>query len=141
MKNLILFALALCLASCATNSGNTRKDTAGRVTNSALSILGRAVTRVALATIDGAANDFIAGKKINLTHSAAQGVYANADNLVTAEDVTDLINAYSAGAIPAVAIVAGDQFNEANPQTSAEKVKVVNKIAEAISAAAVQSTK
>lgn len=144
MKALLLATAALAivclplalLPSCATDTGNVSKDRAGRVTNAVLESGAQFVGRVALATLQNAAQGAFDGGKVDLAHSAAEGLWAQAPSIVSSADVQRVVNAWSGNQLDTVAAAAAAAYRQANPQTPAERAKVVDALAGSVSQAA-----
>lgn len=134
-QTIILAIAALLFSSCATNTGNPSKDRAGRVTNAALTIAGKALASSLWQSI-ATGNE---GQKLDLAQSASEGLWRAGAEVVTSDNLKTLVNAWSGGKIPAVATTAATQFAKLNPQTTAERIAVVNEFARVISATAIEA--
>ena len=114
-------------------AGTTR---AGRVTNAVLVTVGKFAGKVVLSSVANAANDRAAGVKIDLAHSASTGLWTNLESAITAQDITRIVDAWSAGAVPSAPLAA--QWTTVAPATNAERAAVVNALARGISDAALR---
>lgn len=132
----LVLIIVLLVTGCATNTGDETKDRRGRVTNAVLENIAKAVGQVALSTLTNAATQQLNGNKVDLAQAASEGLWKNAGTIVDSNSLTNVINAWSGGAIKPVAAVAAQKFEEAKPVTPAEKAAVVNTIAASISKAA-----
>lgn len=123
---------------CATDSGDANKDRAGRVTNAALSIIGKAVADTLVSTITNAATGERDGEKVDLAHSAVQGLYVNLGASLNSNNIAKVINAWSGNELTPVAEVAKDKVAEVEGKvgtlTPSESRSIVGTIASAIAA-------
>ena len=123
-------ALALLLSACATTTRS------GRVTNAVLATLAKFAGKVVLATVADAASDKAAGLKVDLAHSASEGLWTNLETAITAADITRIVDAWSGGSLPSAPLAA--QFTTIAPRTLEERRAVVEAMARGISDAAQQ---
>jgi hypothetical protein len=126
----------LALASCATDGPDPSANRRGRVTNAVLAQVGSTVFKVALnsftASLSARQND----RQIDLGHSIATGLWAEAPSLVSSASVHAIVDAYAGHHSPALATAAANAFSTAAAPSTREKIAVINQIADAISSAA-----
>ena len=124
------------LASCATDTPDPAANRRGRVTNAVLAQVGSAVFKVALnsftASLSARQND----RQIDLGHSIATGLWAEAPTLLSASSIAAVIDAYSDDRSPAIATAAAAAFASVPSSLTRDKIAVVNTIAASISNAA-----
>lgn len=135
-RNIPHLLATLALASCATDTPDPIANRRGRVTNAILTQVGSAVFKVALnsftASLSARQND----RQIDLGHSIATGLWAEAPTIISADSIAAVVDAYSDDHAPKIATAAAAAFASAPTANTRAKIAVINSIAEAISAAA-----
>ena len=126
----------LALASCATDGPDPAANRRGRVTNAVLAQVGSAVFKVALASFTESLSARRNDHQIDLGHSIATGLWAEAPTLLSASSIAAVIDAYSDDRSPAIATAAAAAFASVPSSLTRDKIVVVNTIAAAISNAA-----
>ena len=138
---LVLLFVMLLIPGCATNTGNAKRDRAGRVTNAVLADVGDAVVSYATATLVQMVEQSADGKSIDMASAASQGLYTSAPGINVADDVSRVIDAWSGHTLPGVSAQAAQSFALADPQTPSDKAAIVNTIAASLSQAAKAASK
>jgi hypothetical protein len=137
---LALILLLSLLAGCALDPGDTHQKRAGRVTVAVLQNAAELAGRVAIATLKNAFEDGQNGQKVDLMHSATEGLWQESATIVSAKDVQRVVNAWGGGKLDTVAAASAAAYRAANPQTEADRKAVVSAIAGSLSAAAFDAT-
>jgi len=135
-RNIPHLLATLALASCATDTPDPIANRRGRVTNAILTKIGSAVFKVALnsftASLSARQND----RQIDLGHSIATGLWAEAPTIISADSIAAVVDAYSDDHAPKIATAAAVAFASASTANTRDKIAVINSIADAISSAA-----
>lgn len=141
LQLLIVIALGWLFTGCATDTGDPKKDRAGRVTNVVLTDIAKAVGKAAFAELSAGFGD-----PAHADAAAAglwtEGLHQAGSELISSNTVRDIINAYSGDGhtsgsdLAATAATAQWAFQAAAPKTLAEQKSVIATIASAISSAA-----
>jgi len=135
-QNIPHLLACLALASCAIDTPDPAANRRGRVTNAILTQIGSAVFKVALnsftASLSARQND----RQIDLGHSIATGLWAEAPTIISASSIAAIVDAYSDDHAPKIATAAAAAFASSPTANTRDKIAVINKIADAISSAA-----
>jgi len=135
-RNIPHLLATLALASCATDTPDPAANRRARVTNTVLAQVGSAVFKVALnsftASLSARQND----RQIDRGHAIATGLWAEAPTLISASSIAAIVDAYSDDHAPKIATAAAAAFASAPTANTRDKIAVINKIADAISSAA-----
>ena len=126
----------LALASCATDTPDANANRRGRVTNAVLAQVGSAVFKVALASFTESLSARRNDRQIDLGHSIATGLWAEAPTIISASSIAAVVDAYSDDHAPKIATAAATAFASAPTANTRDKIAVINQIADAISSAA-----
>ena len=126
----------LALASCATDTPDANANRRGRVTNAVLAQVGSAVFKVALASFTESLSARRNDRQIDLGHSIATGLWAEAPTIISASSIAAVVDAYSDDHAPKLATAAAAAFASAPTANTRDKIAVINQIADAISSAA-----
>lgn len=126
----------LALASCATDTPDANANRRGRVTNSVLAKVGSAVFKVALNSFTQSLSARQNDRQIDLGHSIATGLWAEAPTIISASSIAAVVDAYSDDHAPKIATAAAAAFASAPTANTRDKIAVINSIADAISSAA-----
>ena len=124
------------LASCATDTPDANANRRGRVTNAVLAQVGSAVFKVALASFTESLSARRNDRQIDLGHSNATGLWAEAPTIISASSIAAVVDAYSDDHAPKIATAAAAAFASAPTANTRDKIAVINQIADAISSAA-----
>lgn len=126
----------LALASCATDTPDPAANRRGRVTNAVLAQVGSAVFKVALNSFTESLSARRNDRQIDLGHSIANGLWAEAPTIISASSIAAVVGAYSDDHAPKIATAAAAAFASARTANTTEKIALINQIADAISSAA-----
>ena len=126
----------LALASCATDGPDPAANRRGRVTNAVLAQVGSAVFKVALNSFTQSLSARQNDRQIDLGHSIATGLWAEAPTLLSSSSIAAVVDAYSDDHAPKIATAAAAAFASAPTANTRDKIAVINQIADAISSAA-----
>lgn len=121
-------AALVCVAGCATDTGNPSADRRGRVTNAIGQEVFNAVLRFGL----NQGSALLTGQN---GQDAAKGAFQAAAGLVSSDSVRRVIAAYAG---PEVAAVAQAAYDKAAPASQPERAYIVNTIGAALQQAANQ---
>lgn len=129
---LLAFAVSagLILTACSSASRS------GRVTNAVLMTVGKFAGRVVLSSVANAANEKMAGRTIDMSHSLSAGLYANSESAITSDDISRIVAAWSGGAVPAQPLAG--EFEGLGTLSAADRKAVVSAMAKGISDAALK---
>jgi hypothetical protein len=127
-----LFALAamLYLTACAST---TRR---GRVTNAVAITAAKFAGKVVISSVANLANERAQGLQLDYAHAASEALWANMDTIITADDVSRVVEAWTAPAPRDLAVPLAAQFAALAPSSPPERSAVVDAMAKGISAAA-----
>jgi uncharacterized membrane protein len=116
-------------SSCATDTGDPKKDRQGRIANAVGEEVFNAVFKIAMASGQNA----IAGRN---GQDAAGAIFENVASIDGGAALSHIITAAAGPEARPVATEAARQFSAADPQTPAEKQFIVNTIGAAVQTAA-----
>lgn len=146
MKSLMLLAVvtlaSICLPGCATDTGNAKKDTAGRVANTLLAEGVQVLGQFAVNKLHDAATQDVTRNGGGQTVSAADSLdnQTVAGGYITPQMVMNVINAWSGnGALSTTAIAAAKEQNVAI-QNGVDPTKAAEAVSKVIRAAAIAPT-
>lgn len=122
-----IVAVVLILCSCATNTGDAKKDARGRAVNQTLREAGKILGNTAVAILFNAAKSEATDEVVDYQHAAVAGLYANMDLTTGASAVKRIVDAYSGGKAPDTAKAAEKAFAESilSPE---ERVDAIAKV-------------
>lgn len=135
-RNIPHLLACVALTSCATDTPDATANRHGRVTNAVLTQVGSAVFRVALASFTQSLSARQNDRQIDLGHSIATGLWAEAPTILSADSIAAVIDAYSDAHAPKIATAAATAFASTPTTNTRDKIAVINQIADAISSAA-----
>lgn len=118
------------LSACATD---TR---AGRVTNAVAITAGKFAGRVVLSSVANLASDKAKGLQLDYAHAASEGLWENVDTIITADDLSRIVKAWSGPAPADLAPALAAQYAVLSPTTPDARSAVVAAMAKGISDAA-----
>jgi antitoxin (DNA-binding transcriptional repressor) of toxin-antitoxin stability system len=132
----IYFALTLAVifvSSCATNTGDAKKDARGRAINQTLAEAGSILGRAVVSSLFNIAANEASGGRSDWQQAAVEGLYVNIDVAKSGQAVNRIVTAYSDGKAPETAKAAEKAFVEA--AETQDPAKVNEAIASVVSAA------
>ena len=135
-RNIPHLLATLALASCATDTPDPIANRRGRVTNAILTQVGTTVFKVALASFTQSLSARQNDRQIDLGHSIAHGLWTEAPTIISSASIAYIVDAYSDDHAPKIATAAAAAFASAPTANTRDKIAVINKIADAISSAA-----
>lgn len=125
MKYLILLLVCATFVSCKTDTGDAKKDTAGRVTNAALSEVFNSVLQAGLQY----GTQSLTGQN---GQDAAKSIFENVAVINGPEAIEHIMQAYAGPEVAPIAEVASSQLAKINPQTDADRVLIIQTIGAAV---------
>lgn len=116
---------AMLVTGCSTNTGDPKKDTAGRVTNAVATEVFNAVLKAGIQY----GTQALTGTN---GQDAAKSIFENVAVIDAPSAISHIMQAYAGPQVAPIAQVAEDEFKRVNPLTQADRELVLNTIGAAV---------